>query len=442
MAGHKHLSLANEKMQFEFTATLKTRLLTGMAIGAGMILLWIIWAMLVPEAASHGPEHTMASGGAEGGHAYSWTKRLWANLWLCTLYFNGIALLGIFFFAVNYLAWAGWSALIKRVPETFGYFLFVTAPLLLIIFFLGGHEIFHWTDASLYEKGGANYDKIIAGKQGFLNTPFFLVRMIIYFSLWIGLFLFLRRMSLAEDKITDLRGYLKKPDLYNKIVYYSTAFIVVFGVTISTSTWDWVMSIDTHWFSTMFGWYNFASYWVASLATITLAVILLKEQGYFTNLGEHHLHDLGKFMFAFSIFWTYIWFGQFILIYYANIPEETVYFNARLNGGFYRPIFFLNIFLNFIVPFLSLMAKESKRTMTILKVVACNILVGHYIDFYMMIMPATVGQHADFGLIEFGCVTLFASAFIYMFAHQLSKAPLIAKNHPLLKESLYFTQFN
>ena len=130
------------------------------------------------------------------------------------------------------------------------------------------------------------------------------------------------------------------------------------------------------------------------------------------------------------------------LIYYAHIPEETVYFNARLNGGYYRPIFFLNIFINFVIPFLSLMAKEAKRTMTILKVVACAILIGHYIDFYMMIMPATVGQNADFGLIEFGCVIFYASLFIYSFAYQFSKAPVIAKNHPMLKESFYFTQFN
>jgi hypothetical protein len=272
--------------------------------------------------------------------------------------------------------------------------------------------------------------------------PFFLIRMVIYFAGWILLHRFLRSLSLAEDKITDLKGYLKKPDLYNKLVYYSAVFIVFFAVTVSTSAWDWVMSIDTHWFSTMFGWYNFASYFVASLATITLTVVLLKEQGYFHNLQQHHLHDLGKFMFAFSVFWTYIWFSQFILIYYANIPEETVYFNARLNGGYYRPIFFLNLFINFAVPFLSLMAKEAKRTMTILKVVACIILVGHYLDFYMMVMPATVGQHADFGLIEFGCILLYASAFIYVFASNLAKAPLIAKNHPMLKESLYFNQFN
>jgi hypothetical protein len=443
MAGHSHVSLANEKMQFEFTSKLKTQLMTVMALGVAFVAIWIIWSIVVPVAETHGHGgHALASGGGEEvGHGYSWTKRLWANLWLCAYYFNGIALVGVFFVAVNYVAWAGWSAMIKRVPEAFGYFLMVTGPVLLVVFLLGGHDIFHWTHAELYDTKSAHYDPIIAGKAGFLNTSMFIGLMAIFFGLWIGLFLYIRKMSLEEDKITDYKGYLKQPDLYNKIVYWSAGFIIVFAVSNSVSAWHWVMSIDAHWFSTMFGWYNFASYFVAGMATVTLAVVLLKEQGYFVNVSIHHLHDLGKFMFAFSVFWTYIWFSQFMLIYYAHLPEETIYFYPRLFGE-YRPIFFLNLLINFFFPFLALMAKESKRTMLILKIVACAILIGHYIDFYMMIMPGTVGKHYDFGLVEFGCIMIFASAFIYMFAYQLSKASLIAKNHPFIKESMNFSQFN
>jgi hypothetical protein len=309
------------------------------------------------------------------------------------------------------------------------------------LFFVAGHDLFHWTHADLYDPESENYDEIMVGKSGYLNTPFFLGRMIFFFVAWIGLFLYIRKLSLKEDELTDLRGYLRNPVIYNKIVYTCAVFIIVFAVSTSMMAWDWVMSIDAHWFSTMFGWYSFASLHVAGLATITLAVIFLKEAGYLKAVSKHHLHDLGKFMFAFSVFWTYIWFSQFMLIYYAHIPEETIYFQPRLFGH-YRPVFFLNVFINFIFPFLALMTKEAKRTMTILKVVACAILVGHYLDFYMMIMPGTIGNNAGFGLVEFGTILIFASAFIYVFALNLSKVPLIAKNHPYLNESMHFTQFN
>ncbi|MDX2303010.1 MAG: quinol:cytochrome C oxidoreductase [Microscillaceae bacterium] len=435
--GHK-ISLADEKTQYEFTPALKNKLIIAGGVGLAMvvvgILLWMLGIGLGGEhGGTHGESHALAGGGGEEFH---WSKRLWANLWLCTVYFNGIALVGVFFVAVNYVAWAGWSALIKRVPEAFGYFLPFTGITLLALFFIAGGDLFHWTHAD-----AVAHDPILKGKTPYLNTPFFLIRMLLYFVLWYGLFRFLRKLSLDEDKITDYKGYLKNPTIYNKMVYYSAVFVVVFAVTTSTSAWDWVMSIDAHWFSTMFGWYNFASIFVAGLATTTLAVVYLKEAGYFKLVSEHHLHDLGKFMFAFSIFWTYIWFSQFLLIYYAHIPEETIYFQPRLFGH-YRGIFFLNIIINFAFPFLALMTKESKRTMSFLKIVAFAILIGHYLDFYMMIMPGTVGDHAGFGLVEFGCILIFASAFIYVFANSLSKAPLIAKNHPFIQESAHFTQFN
>ncbi len=447
MAEGPKLTLADEKMQYEFTAKLKRQLLIAGGIGIVMLLLGCVLLAFgggdAHGAGGHGGEHSMVGGGGEeaGGHGYHWTTRLWANLWLCAVYFNGIALVGVFFVAVNYVAWAGWSALIKRIPEAFGYFMMFTAPIIILVFFLSGDSLFHWKAAGITDPTSANYDPIIAGKSGYLNLPFYTIRMIIYFAAWLGLFFFLRKLSLQEDQLTDYKGYLENPKIYNKMVYFSAVFIVIFAVTSSTAAWDWVMSIDTHWFSTMFGWYNFASWFVAGLATVTLAVIYLKEQGYLKLVGQHHLHDLGKFMFAFSIFWTYIWFSQFLLIYYAHLPEETIYFYPRLFGD-YRGLFFLNIIINFAFPFLALMTKESKRTMIFLKIVAIAILIGHYFDFYLMIMPGTVESNAGFGLVEFGTLLIFISAFIYFFASNLSKVPLIAKNHPFIKESMHFTQFN
>lgn len=457
MAEGPKLSIADEKMQYEFTPGLKQKLFIALGVGVVMLVLGVIMLSLgIGEHAGehHGTEHAgehalVGGGGEEGGHGtaaathdYHWSTRVWANLWVCCVYFTGISLVGVFFVAINYVAWSGWSALIKRIPEAFGYFLPIMGGLMLILFLAGGQQLFHWRMDGIATPEHKNFDPIIYGKSSYLNFTFYLIRMLFYFGAWFGLFTVIRKLSLQEDQITDKKAYFKNPTIYNKIVYLSAVFIVVFAVTTSMAAWDWTMSIDAHWFSTMFGWYNFASWFVAGLATITLTVIFLKEGGYLQLLNEHHLHDLGKFMFAFSIFWTYIWFSQFLLIYYAHIPEETIYFQERLFKPEYRGIFFLNIFINFVFPFLALMTKESKRTMTIMKVVAFAILMGHYLDFYLMVMPGTVGAHNGFGLVEFGCILIFASAFIYSLANGLTKAPLIAKNHPFLKESTHFSQFN
>ncbi|MCS6822381.1 MAG: quinol:cytochrome C oxidoreductase [Microscillaceae bacterium] len=453
MASATHYSVEHENLNFVFKSELRKRLIMAMAIGVILILLGCILLMMgigVADAhhgAGHGTGHH-GGGGAEGsGHGFHWTKRLWANLWLNGVFFTGIAVIGVFFVAVQYVAHAGWSSAIKRIPEAFGYFLPITGGLLLILFFIAGHDLFHWTHSSLYEKGGKEFDKILYGKSGFFFFPlkpgsfpfFYVLRMIIFFGGWYFLFMQIRKLSLKEDLETDFNTYLKRPVIYNKLVYISTVFVVFFAISSSVSAWDWIMSIDSHWFSTMFGWYVFSSWHVTGLATIALAVILLKEQGYLKVVNENHLHDLGKFMFAFSIFWTYIWFSQFLLIYYANIPEEAIYFKERLSGhgGLYAPVFFLNIFFNFFFPFLILMTRASKRNVSILKIAIGFILVGHYLDFFMMVMPGTVGANGGFGLIEAGCLLLFASAFIYVVASNLAKAPLIAKNHPFIKESEY-----
>ncbi|GAB4395744.1 MAG: hypothetical protein OHK0053_06110 [Microscillaceae bacterium] len=441
MAEGPKLTIADEKMQFEFTPTLRRKIFTTLAIGLLLLLAGIGLEASGVFAGGHGAEeHALLGGGGDAHGHYHWTKRLWANFWLCCVYFTGIALAGVFFVSVNYVAWAGWSALIKRVPEAFGGFLPITFVLMLILFFVAGHDLFHWTHEGITDPKHPNYDSVIAKKAAYLNVPFYLARTVVYFGLWYLLFAYFRKLSKKEDQVSDYRAYLENPTTYNRRVYFSAVFLVVFAVTTSMAAWDWVMSIDSHWFSTMFGWYNFASWFVASMATITLAVIYLKESGYLKLVNQHHLHDLGKFMFAFSIFWTYIWFSQFLLIYYAHIPEETFYWEPRLFGH-YRGVFFLNLFVNFSFPFLALMTKESKRTIIFLKIVAIAILIGHYLDFYMMIMPGTVGDNAGFFLLEFGTLAIFIAVFIFMVARGLAQLPLIPKNDPYLKESIYFTQF-
>ena len=216
----------------------------------------------------------------------------------------------------------------------------------------------------------------------------------------------------------------------------SAIFLVIFAVSSSVSAWDWVMSIDTHWFSTMFGWYIFASWWVTGLAVITLIVAYLKDAGYLKMVTANHLHDLGKFIFAFSIFWTYIWFSQFLLIYYANIPEETVYFIARLKNPPYSWIFYANLFLNFVFPFLLLMTRDAKRHLSMLKVVCPIVIVGHWFDFYNMVTPGVMKHEGGLGFLEIGLALVFTAAFLYVVLNALSKLQLVAKHHPFMEESL------
>jgi len=412
--------------KFVFSSDIQKRLFIAKIAGAALVVIGI----LLIAFGGHGHEE------AAEGHHFHWAHRLYVNLWINNVYFVGIALTAVLFLALQYASQAGWSAYIKRIPEAFGGWLYVGAGLTLVIFgitnFAGPYHfhIFHWLDKTLFDPNGTNYDPIIAGKEGYLNLTFFLIRMVAYFALWIMMYRFIRNESLKED--------LNGGDMHwRKMRVYSTLFIIIFAVTSSTAAWDWVLSIDTHWFSTMFGWYVFSSWFVAGLAAITLLIIWLRDNGYLMQLSSSHLHDLGKYIFAFSIFWTYIWFSQFMLIYYANIPEESVYFVERLKSGQYAWVFFFNIIINFIFPFLVLMTRDSKRHTIFLKIVGTAVIVGHWIDFYLMITPGSLGENGGIGLMEIGMAMIFAAGFIFMVLKSLAKAPLVAQNHPMLEESLH-----
>ena len=282
----------------------------------------------------------------------------------------------------------------------------------------------------MYDVNDERFDSIIAGKDWYLNTPFYIARMVVFFVVWIALFMVMKKRMLAEDLDTDTNQWYKLRGL-------SAIFLVFFAYSSSMAAWDWIMSIDPHWFSTMFGWYVFASWWVSGLALIAFIAVLLKENGYLKIVNENHLHDLGKFIWGFSIFWTYIWFSQFLLIYYANIPEETIYFIERLHSYTYVGYFFINLILNFFLPFLLLMTRQAKRHSRILKVVCPIIIFGHWIDFFLMVTPGTMKDNGGFGLLEIGTILIFGSAFLFVVLSNLAKHPLIAKNHPMLEESLH-----
>jgi hypothetical protein len=215
-------------------------------------------------------------------------------------------------------------------------------------------------------------------------------------------------------------------------------FLLVFGLSDPIYGFDTIMSLEARWYSTMFGWYNFAALWVSGLSVITLTIILLREKGYFSWLNENHLHNMGLFMFAFSVFWTYVWFAQFLLTYYANLPEEAIYFYRRWEPEF-KPWFWLNIVINFAAPFLALMSRDAKRKTQVLKWVCVILILGHWLDYYMMIMPDTVGTTGrGFSYEEIGTFVGFAGLFTFLMLTALSKVKsLVPKNHPFLEESLH-----
>ncbi len=411
---------------FTFSSASRKRLFIAAFIGVLVSALGIVFLAM----GGHAPVDEVA-----GAHHFHWTHRLWINLWVNNVYFTGLALIGVLFLAIQYAAQAGWSAYIKRIPEAFGAWLPVAGVLTIILYFITNYasdhfHVFHWLDHDLVDPDSEKYDALIAGKSAYLNQPFFLVRTITYFVLWIAMFWMIRRESLSED----LTG---REEHWRRIRILSTFFIIIFAITSSTAAWDWVMSVDPHWFSTLFGWYSFSSWFVAGLAAMTLLIIWLRERGYLLELNSSHLHDLGKYIFAFSIFWAYLWVSQFLLIYYANIPEESVYFVERLKSGQYAWIFYVNLILNFFFPFLVLMTRDSKRHTIFLKIVCPVLLIGHWFDFYLMIAPGTLQEHGGFGLIEIGVSLIFASFFILVVMNALKKAPLVARNHPMLEESLH-----
>ena len=213
-------------------------------------------------------------------------------------------------------------------------------------------------------------------------------------------------------------------------------FIIWFALTVmSTIPWLWLMSIDAHWYSTMYSWYTFASTWVAGIALIILFVVYLKNRGYLEYTNQEHLHDLGKFMFAFSVFWTYLWFSQYMLIWYANIPEETIYFKSRAKGE-YSGIFWLSFIINFLAPLLLLMRRGAKRSYTTITIMSLVILFGHWLDFHQMIFASVAKDHVEMNLFDFGIALGFVGIIMLITGNVLSKYPLVSQNHPFTKESI------
>ena len=400
--------------------------------------------------------------GIAAGFLLGAPERTFSNLLLNGYYLACVCTCGVLFCAIQYVAQAGWSASILRIPQAFATVLPKAAIILLVIICAGlyfthpglnvdGKQTIlpylykEWALKGVTDpKDTINYNDIIAGKSGFLNVPFFLIRLVTYLGCYSLLGWLLVKYSNNEDELGGMFNY-------NKSFKISIIFLVIFGFTVPLFAFDTIMSLEAHWFSTMFGWYNFAALWVGGMAVITLTLILLKEGGYIPWVTEDHLHNMGQLLFGFSIFWTYLWFGQFLLTWYANIPEEAAYFYKRWEPEF-KPWFWLNIIVNFAAPLLVLMSRDSKRAIKVLKTACIILICGHWLDYWQMIMPGTIGPQSSlfgpgdskssflFGIgpLEIAIFVGFAGLFMFMMLTALSKFKSLApKKHPLLEESLH-----
>ncbi|MDC0029242.1 quinol:cytochrome C oxidoreductase [bacterium] len=357
----------------------------------------------------------------------------WTSLIFNNYFFLGISIFAVFFVALQHVAEAGWSTVIKRVPEAIMTFLpYACAVMIFIVVaaMLHWNHIYHWMEEGIMTEGAPNYDKIIAGKEAYLNPIFFLVRSIIYVVVWIYCAKRLRDISLQGD----LEGGIGE-NSYNKGITVSAWFIVFFAVSSSMASWDWIMSIDTHWFSTLFGWYIFSEWSAIGFTTILLFCLFLKKQGYLQDLNDSIIHDLGKWVFAFSVVWTYMWFSQFMLIWYANIPEEVTYFMERIELSNYRFLFWFSAAINFVVPTIVLMSRDAKRNTNFLIIASVVILIGHWINSYLLFAPGTLHDHGHLGLTDLGMGLGFLGLFFYVVFRSLTTRPLSVKHHPFLEES-------
>jgi hypothetical protein len=360
------------------------------------------------------------------------SNKPWAALYVACIFFMLLSLGTLAFYAIQQVAQAGWSPVLFRVMQGITAYLPVGSIIFFVILILCGlhaNHLFAWLVEGVTTKGHENYDKIIDGKSGYLNFPFWIVRAAIFLAGWNAYRYFSRKNCLAQDESNDNSFYKKNFNI-------SAGFLVFFIVSESIMSWDWIMSIDPHWSSTLFGWYVFASFFVSGITMIAVVTIYLKSKGYLENVNTSHIHDLAKFMFGISIFWTYLWFSQFMLIWYANIPEEITYFVMRIQV--YNLPFFGAVVMNFLFPVLILINTDFKRITWILVMASIVILVGHYVDFFNMIMPGTVGGSWFIGVSEIASVLFFLGLFIFVVFSALTKAPLLPKRNPYIEESKHF----
>ena len=365
-----------------------------------------------------GASYAMRGGGDEKQFYYSWL--------VAFLYFMSLGLGALFFTLIQYVTKTGWGIVVRRLVENTAAALTVMV-LAFIPVYLGLTRLYPWTDSE-------HLDAILQGKTWFLRTDFFLILSLFYFAVWIFLAWWYRAGSVRQDETGDT-------DLTRSRVKWAGPGIIVFALTTTFAMFHWAMSLDPHWYSTIFGVYYFAGSLVCVFAFLSLVVIGLRRAGCLEGfVTTEHMHDLGKLLFAFVVFWAYIGFSQFFLIWYANIPEETSWYLARLNHGWQPVTVFLAIG-HFGVPFFFLMSRHIKRKNLTLGLGSAWMLGMHFVDMHWLVMPAYQEKEFGFTVMDFTTMLGVGGLFLAAFGFFLTRAKLVPAKDPRLIESIGFENF-
>jgi len=337
-------------------------------------------------------------------------------------FFLSITLGSLFFVILFRLVRAGWSVSLRRIPELFTKN-FVFLALCFIPLLLGMHELYHWAA----HHGG--HDAILVAKAPYLNVPFFIVRLFFYFGTWIVLGHLFYKHSVQQDSTGDLQHSLA-------LQKYSTFGVLLFAITITFSSIDWIMSVTPHWYSTMFGVQFFAGSAVASLATISLVALVLRRFGFLTHVIKvDHFHDLGKLIYGFNVFWAYVTFSQYFLIWYANIPEETMWYLQHFAGKWHYFGWIIPL-SHFAFPFLAFMSRHAKRNLPFHAFMMVWFLVVHFVDLYWIIMPNALPSGPHFGVREVVLILAMGGLYLGLFFNRMKSVSLYPVKDPRLDESL------
>ncbi|MCE9598344.1 MAG: hypothetical protein K8S54_10290 [Spirochaetia bacterium] len=415
------MKLPEEKaLNFQFSP--KLRMICMGLILAGMVLIGLqflfVWH---PSEAAH------------GGHEAA-NPRLFMSLHLALQVALPLALGGVYFVAFNHLAGAAWCVSIRRIAENYFWFLPIVLVLMIVVFLGMGSVFSHWVHPA------DPNDHLLAVKRPWLNPGFFVGRNIFFVLLWLAFGFILWKKSTSQDSNPSI-------SITRSLAKWSAVFVILFALSYSANSWDLSMSLEPHWFSTMWAPYCYAGLALTAFSSIILWIWYLKGAGYFgDSLNENHYHDMGKYMWGHSIFWAYVMICQFLLIWYAHIPEETVFYHKRIYSptmGFqpWGGVALLLVVVRFLVPFFMIIQRKWKRNLNHLASVSVAVLVGQVIDVYWVTYPTLDNGHfIMFSWQELGPLLVVAGSFIWIVGSAMTRTSLIPKGDPRLEECLHWHQ--